>query len=349
MKAWVLNDVGAIRFGEVPKPQIGETEVLVKVGAAGICGSDIPRIYKDGAHRMPLIIGHEFSGCVMETGSKADESWTGKRVGVYPLIPCHSCIACQKGKHEMCRQYGYLGSRQDGGFAEYVVVPERNLIEIPDNVTYEQAAMLEPMAVAVHAIRRVPVTQDNIAVVCGLGTVGQLLVMFLKERGIKQVLAIGNKDFQKEKFLELGTSEDDFCDARIDDVETWMENRTNGLGVDVFFECVGKNDTVLQAINMTALGGKICLVGNPYLDIKLDQQIYWKILRNQLEIKGTWNSSFFVENKQDSDWRYVLNLLEQGTIKPERLISHRLPLERLEKGLQIMRDKSDEYLKVMIA
>ena len=155
MKAWVLEDIGKIQYKKVSKPRIGEHEVLVEVKAAGICGSDIPRIYQTGAHRMPLIPGHEFAGRVVQTGENTDAKWQNKRVGIFPLIPCRSCIACRKGQYELCRNYSYLGSRQDGGFAEYVAVPESNLIELPETVSYEEAAMLEPMAVACHALRRV--------------------------------------------------------------------------------------------------------------------------------------------------------------------------------------------------
>jgi len=353
MKAWVLHGIDKIQYEEVPEAEPAETEVLVQVKAAGICGSDIPRIYKNGAHRMPLVPGHEFSGQVVKTGSRTDGNWQMKRVGIYPLIPCRSCISCHRKTYEVCRQYSYLGSRRDGGFAEYVAVPEYNLIELPDQVTYEQAAMMEPMAVAVHAMRRVSITKDNTVVVCGLGTIGLLLVMFLKEKGIRHILAIGNKGFQKENFLALGMPENDFCDMRQEDVKAWIELHTNGAGADVFFECVGRNETVSQAINLTGPGGKICMVGNPCTDIKLDQQTYWKILRNQLEVTGTWNSSFFSDLDEEkggkNDWYYVLNRLEQGRIKPEKFISHRLSLEHLDEGLHIMRDKSEDYLKIMIS
>ncbi len=351
MKAWILHDVGSIRYEETDKPQISENEVLVSVKAVGICGSDIPRIYRSGAHRMPLIPGHEFSGEVVETGSRADRGWLNKRVGIFPLIPCGSCMACRKEQYEMCRQYSYLGSRRDGGFAEYAAVPARNLMELPQNVTFEQAAMLEPMAVAVHAMRRVSIAQTDTVVICGLGTIGELLLMFVLERGVKKVFAIGNKDYQREKVLALGLPEDQFCDSRREDIKAWTDLRTDGAGADVFFECVGKNETVAQAVNLAAPGGSVCLVGNPDTDMRLDQQTYWKILRNQLKVTGTWNSSFFSslskKEGESTDWQYALELLEQGRIAPERLISHRFTLDHLDEGLHMMRDKSEDYLKVM--
>ena len=345
MKAWVLHGINDLRYETVDDPVISAREVLVSVKAAGICGSDIPRIYQTGAHVHPLIPGHEFAGVVTGIGADVDKEWMGVRVGVFPLIPCKECAPCKRKQYEMCRNYSYLGSRRDGGFAEYVTVPAGNLIRLPDNVAYEEAAMLEPMAVAVHAMRRINPIDTDIVTVCGLGTIGLLLVMFLKEVGVENILVIGNKEFQKQTALTLGILEDNYCDSRTCDVAKWIADRTDGNGTDVFYECVGKNETFAQAIDCTAVAGRICLVGNPYSDMRLEQSIYWKILRNQLLITGTWNSSF--TNREDDDWHYVVERLESKRIDPSKLISHRLALEELENGLHIMRDKTEDYIKVM--
>ena len=352
MKAWVLQDIGRIIYKDVPDPEPGEAEALIWIKAAGLCGSDVPRIYRGGAHKMPLIPGHEFAGEVIAVGKWTDPKWLNKRVGVYPLIPCHSCTACQKGHHEMCRQYSYLGSRRDGGFAEYAVVPQGNLIKLPDAIPYEQAAMLEPLSVAVHAMRRISIAEEETVTVCGPGTIGMLLAMLLLERGIKGLLLIGNKEYQRKKALELGLPKENFCDCRKEDVPEWIKRHTGGNGTDVFFECVGRNQTVAWAADLTAAGGKVCLVGNPYTDMALDKQTYWKILRNQLLVTGTWNSSFFasgsIEGRECTDWEYAMRLLEQGRLMPQRLISHRLGMPQLDHGLHIMRDKSEDYLKIMV-
>lgn len=346
MKAWVLHEKADIRCEEVCEPVLKEKEVLVAVKAAGICGSDIPRIYQTGAHKMPLIPGHEFSGQVVKLGKTADTKWLNKRVGIFPLIPCGECVTCRKEQYEMCRNYSYLGSRQDGGFAEYVAVPQENLIELPENVSYEAAAMLEPMAVAVHAMRRVLPTEQDTVVICGLGTIGLLLFMFLRDAGVKNIYAIGNKEFQKQKVLDMGLLEECYCDSRKMDVSTWVLEHTNGMGADVFFECVGKNETFSQAVDLTAPAGRICLVGNPYSDMELEKQIYWKILRNQLVITGTWNSSF--TGKIEDDWHYVLKLLAEKRIRCEELISHRFSIDELEQGFHVMRDKAEDYIKIMM-
>lgn len=345
MKAWVLRGINDLQYETVDDPAISAREVLVSVQAAGICGSDIPRIYQTGAHAHPLIPGHEFAGVVTGIGTDVDKAWIGARVGVFPLIPCKQCAPCKKQQYEMCRSYDYLGSRRDGGFAEFAAVPAENIIRLPDGVTYEEAAMLEPMAVAVHAMRRIHPAMTDTVTVCGLGTIGLLLVMFLRESGIENILVIGNKEFQKQTALRLGIREDNYCDSRICDAAKWIADRTDGKGTDVFFECVGKNNTFVQAVDCSAAAGRICLVGNPYSDMSLDKSVYWKILRNQLFITGTWNSSF--TNSEDDDWHYVLERLESQRIQPSELISHHLALEELEQGLHIMRDKTEDYIKII--
>ena len=354
MKAWVLYKPGEIKLEEKNNPQPAEDEVLVKVRAAGICGSDIPRIFYDGAHQMPLIPGHEFAGEVVEAGGKAGESWKYRRVGVFPLIPCRTCACCQNGNFEMCSSYRYLGSRQDGGFAEYASVPVKNLILLPDTVAYEQAAMLEPMAVVVHALNRLVVQPKDSVAVCGLGTIGMLMVMFLLARGIKNIYAIGNKDYQKEKAAALGLSEDRYIDGSKESCLPEILQHTAGRGVDVFFECVGKMETLSLGVESAAPFGRLCVVGNPHADMLLKREVYWKILRRQLTLVGTWNSSFersqigSEKEKNVSDWDYVVGLLKNKVIHPEELISHKMDFAQLQQGLEIMRDKKEAYVKIMI-
>lgn len=349
MKAQVLYNINDLRYEEVEKPVLEPGEVLVEVHAAGICGSDVPRIFRTGTYSYPLIAGHEFSGKVVETGKEADENWIGKRVGIFPLIPCKQCAPCASRHYEMCRRYSYLGSRTNGGFAEYAVVPEWNLLELPAEVSYQQAAMLEPMAVAVHAMRSAfaeKSDQPGTVAVCGLGTIGILLTMFLKEAGVTDIFVTGNKDFQKKMALGLDIPEEHFCDSRNMNAHEWLMEKTLGQGADIYFECVGRNETIMDAVRGTAPGKTVQLVGNPASDICFDKDIYWKILRNQLTIKGSWNSSF--THSAEDDWHYVLDRLQSGRIQPEKYITQKFRLEELEKGLKIMRDKTQEYMKVMI-
>lgn len=345
MKAWVLHDVNDLRWDSMEQPALKDDEVLVAVKAAGICGSDIPRIFYTGTYSYPLIPGHEFAGMAVDVGKSVDSAWKNQRVGIFPLIPCYSCKPCQAGRYEMCRKYSYLGSRRDGGFAQYVAVPAANLIALPENVSYEAAAMLEPMAVAVHAMRRTTPSESDRIVICGLGTIGLLLLMFLIESGRKNILAIGNKEFQRQMAHKIGLPKECYCDSKSEDVDRWIMNRTDGAGADVFFECVGRNETLTQAVSLTGAGGKVMLVGNPAADMTLHKEVYWKILRNQLTVAGTWNSSF--THDLEDDWHYVLDRLKNNRVEPTALITHRISLSELYKGFEIMRDKSEEYGKIM--
>ena len=206
--------------------------------------------------------------------------------------------------------------------------------------------MLEPMAVAVHAMRRLRLHQNDTAVILGLGTIGMLLLMFLKDAGVENILAVGNKMFQRDTVLRLGLDKTRYCDSKVEKVSEWIMQHTGQTGADVFFECVGRNETFSQAVDLTAPQGQICLVGNPYSDMTLEKPVYWKILRNQLTITGTWNSSFTHES--NDDWHYVLERLEHKKILPKELISHELPLQNAEDGFLLMRDKREDYIKVMI-
>lgn len=373
MKANVLYDIGDIRYTEVPDPEPRPGEALVRVSFAGICGSDIPRIYQTGAHVMPLIPGHEFSGVVEKVGPDVDIQWTGKRVGVFPLIPCGKCGPCQQKRYELCRHYNYLGSRCDGGFAEYVRVPAANLIEIPGNVSMEAAAMLEPASVAMHAIRRaIPdfgvdgyASDPSLRIaVIGLGTIGLLLTSLLCGAGYQNVLVVGKKKFQRQTARKLGIPEENIFaavsdekqnrvnsqinsdTAKNDTLQDWFLQRTDGSGADIVFECVGRNETAVQAIDAAAPLGTVVFVGNPSSDMNFPRDVYWKILRNQLTVTGTWNSSFTGE--ETDDWHCVCKLIASGNEISEQLITHRFSLENLENGLLIMRDKTEEYIKIMI-
>ncbi len=304
MKALVLNSIGDIGVQDIPEPEAKSGEVIVDVKACGICGSDIPRTYSTGAHKMPLVIGHEFSGEV-----------DGRRVGAFPLIPCGRCKMCKMGYHELCSDYDYLGSRRDGGMAEKVSVPEVNLIDLPDEVDFLQAAMLEPMAVSVHSMQRAFGALGRVAAsaaVVGVGTIGNLLAMFLKDAGVPEV---------------------DLIDSRLGDVKSGY--------YDIVFECVGRTEVFNEVLSMAAPLGVVMLVGNPYSDMTATRDTYWQILRRQLTVLGTWNSSF------PTDWQYALKRVADGAVHPERLITHRFGLSDICLGFEMMRDKSEKYTKVM--
>jgi len=362
MKAWVLSKTGDIKLQNGDVPLMGQGEVRINVRACGICGSDIPRIYETGAHNMPLTPGHEFAGVVEAIGKDVDSYWLGSRVAVCPKIPCGKCINCKNDKPDGCTSYDYSGSRRDGAYAEYVNVPATQLLELPDNVTFEAGAMLEPLAVATNAVRRgcnnisYIAPKNSTIVICGVGTIGLMVLMLLREMGYHNIFVIGNKDNQKKHAESLGVAAENFCDKRIDDPVTWLKDKSKG--VDIFFECVGSNESINYALQTLGFESRLVLVGNPKSDMTFSRNTYWNILRNQIELIGIWNSSYSqYENSQKDaneedylidDWHYVLKLIENGKINPEQLISHRYAIEDLESGLIIMRDKLENYTKVMM-
>ena len=170
--------------------------------------------------------------------------------------------------------------------------------------------------------------------------------MFLLDAGVRDIYVIGNKEFQKKMAGSLGIAETHYCDSKSQEISEWLQEQTGGRGVDVFFECVGKNETIADAIGNTVPGGTVQMVGNPASDIMLKKEIYWKILRNQLSVKGSWNSSFL--HNEGDDWHYVLDKLNRQTIHPEQFITQKFEFEHLKDGLEIMRDKREEYVKVMM-
>lgn len=154
MKACVLHGIRDLRFEAVATPLLAKGEVLIRIKASGICGSDIPRIFTKGTYRFPTIPGHEFAGQIVAVSEDADRQLVGRKVAVFPLLPCMKCEACQIGEYAQCKDYNYFGSRCNGGFAEYIAVPIWNLVMVPDSLSYEAAAMAEPAAVAIHALRQ---------------------------------------------------------------------------------------------------------------------------------------------------------------------------------------------------
>ena len=300
MKAWVLHSTNDLRFDNVPMPQMSDNDVLVKVKAASICQSDIPRVYSSGAYRFPIILGHEFSGLTPD----------GRRVGVFPLLPCFACFSCQSGNYETCLDYSYLGSRQDGAFAEYVAVPSFNLIDIPDSMSFEQAALLEPAAVALHAARRVDSGSMETAVVVGNGVIGCLISKWLLIFGIDLVDVIGRND-----------------SPRLD-------------SYDVCFEAAGTTDALRNCVELLRSNGQLVLIGNPYAGFSIDQKLYWQFLRKQLNIKGSWNSSF------PGDWQMVIDLASQ--LQLDTYISHTFKFSELLKGFDMIYNKTESHKRIVV-
>ena len=349
MKAYVLEGINQLEYKEIETPSLSAGQVLVEVHASGICNSDIARVFTTGTYHFPTIPGHEFSGKVVSAFDESGEAWVGKRVGVFPLIPCKECSSCQEQKYEMCSSYNYLGSRCDGGFAEYVAVPVWNLIELPDEVSFQEAAMLEPASVGVHAVRRLNLEGVSSVAILGLGTIGIVMAQYLHICGVKTVLATGHNEKHGDVMKQVASSDYRYLDTLNTDVSAAEQimQATDGAGVDAILDCVANSDSLTDALACVKAGGQIVVVGNPRGDISINKNSYWKILRKQIHLTGTWNSSF--THSENDDWHMVLSECAKGTLHLKELITHELPFDELEKGLQIMREKKEYRNKVMIS
>lgn len=344
MKAYVLEAVDKLVYKEVETPKCKSGYALVEVKAACICGSDIPRIFETGTYHFPTIPGHEFAGIVREVADEEYKDLVGERVGIFPLIPCKECSPCKEGTYELCRNYNYLGSRCDGGFAEYVLVPIWNLLPLSEEISYEEAAMLEPISVARHAVTQMSDITGKTACVFGPGTIGMLMAQWLHILGAEQVMLVGTKPEQAELAAKLGF--DKFCNSKTENVEEFIKKNTNDEGVDIAIEGVGNNGVLTQCLQVVKAGGELLLVGNPHSDAQIEKSVFWQILRKQLKIYGTWNSSY--HGGLDSDWTEAVKALESGALKASMQITHKLPFEELHKGLAIMKERKEFYNKVMI-
>ena len=346
MKAYVLEGIGELLFQEVKTPVLKAGEVLVEVRAAGICGSDLPRIFQTGTYHFPTIPGHEFSGKVVEAYGEEERAWVGRRVGVFPLIPCGTCFTCKEEQYEMCRSYNYLGSRCDGGFAEFVAVPVWNLIELPEQTSYEEAAMLEPASVALHAVRKLDLTKKESAALFGLGTIGSIIVQWLSLNGIENVIATGHRQEFGEVMRRTANPSYRYFNANSGDAVPWIMSQTNQMGVDIAIDCIGSETSLTDCLKSVRPGGQILIVGNPKGDLNLPKDVYWQLLRKQITVRGTWNSLFL--HRPDDDWNTVLSSCARGDLHLAELITHRLSFEHLQEGLDIMRQKQVYRNKVMI-
>lgn len=342
MNACVLHGIGNLRCEEVPKPQPKQGEVLVHIMASGICGSDIPRVLTKGTYHFPTIPGHEFAGIVEEVGEGTDTLWLNKHVAVFPLLPCFTCDACSNGNYAQCESYSYFGSRCDGGFSEYLAVPVWNLVEVAKDVPFEQAAMCEPAAVAYHAMAKASLRPGENVLVSGAGTIGLITAMWCRAAGAGKVIVADISDRHLKLAQELGftctvnTSKEDINDA--------LTKLTGRRFVNAAFECAGVSPALESCLEAADRFGRVVTVGNPGSEMRLSQNAYWCILRKELKLYGTWNSSY---GGKDNDWTRVINGIETGKLTLEPLITHRFALEEHKKAFDALTSRDEFTVKVM--
>jgi L-iditol 2-dehydrogenase len=334
VKALLLSEKGKIRLEEVEMPSLSPGEALLQVRACGVCGSDLPRIFGDIAYFYPLIPGHEFSGEVVEVASPEDQGWLGKRVTVYPLIPCRKCEWCESGQYELCENYGYLGSRRHGAFAEYVAVPVANLVPLPEELSFAEGAVTEPAAVTLHALKRVGVQPGEGVVVLGLGPIGLMAGMWAKLSGARYLFGVEVDERKFPLAKEVG-----FDEVVHPAFLGWNE------APEVVIEASGNKKALLSALALVRKKGRVLFLGNQEEAITLSSGDFGQILRKELLLLGSWNSGF---SRLDSDWKQVLHMEKEKRVSFLPLISHRVSLAEAPDVLEAMYRKTLFYTKVII-
>ncbi|HTQ32117.1 MAG TPA: galactitol-1-phosphate 5-dehydrogenase [Opitutaceae bacterium] len=336
MKALVLTDYKRFALEERPAPAPQPDEVLVRVRACGICGSDVHGMDGSTGRRIPpIIMGHEAAGEIAGLGAAVAGWKKGDRVTFDSTVYCGECWHCRRGEVNLCDNRRVLGVscadyRRDGAFAEYVAVPQRILYRLPDNLSFEQAAMVEAVSVAVHAARRAALADGASAAVVGTGMIGLLVVQVLRAAGCRPVIAIDLDESRLKLAGRLGAT----ATIKADDPALIEQVRalTGGRGADAAFEVVGLTPTVKTAVDCVRKGGSVTLVGNlaPQIDLPLQA-----VVTRELRLNGTCASA--------GEYPACLELIASGKVNVTEFISATAPLDdgpqwfeklhRGEKGL----------------
>jgi Threonine dehydrogenase and related Zn-dependent dehydrogenases len=341
MKALVLEENATLAYKDVPAPKRDREDwVGVSVKAAGICGSDLHRGFEGGAYHTPLVMGHEFSAVVEEpvVGGRFGK---GARVAVYPLLWCGKCASCQTGDYAQCVAYDYYGSRRDGAFAEYLYVPESNLLAIPDHVDIVHAAMCEPAAVALHGVRRMRIEPGATAAVFGAGPIGNMVAQWLRINGCRRVFVVDLDETKLAMAEKMGFIP---VSGRGQDPVEFIKRETGGHGADKVVEAVGLPATFLQAVQTAAMFGEVVFMGNIAGTFSVGEKDFSSILRRELTIHGTWNSKWTPQGLDD--WTTVLAFMDRE-LQVGQLISHVVPLAEGVSIFNAVHKREIPYSKVI--
>lgn len=319
MKALVLKEYNTFSFEDFPKPACGMDEVLVRVKACSICGSDVHGMDGSTGRRIPqIVMGHEASGIIEETGGAVRTYKVGNRVTFDSTVYCGKCYYCKRGEVNLCDNRKVLGVsctdyRLHGAFAEYVSVPQHILYPLPDKVSFERAAMVEPLSIAFHAIRRSPVSLNDTAVVVGAGMIGLLIIQLLKLAGCGRIIAVDLVQEKLEMAVKFGAEIGLKADSS--DVAAKVFELTGGRGADISFEVVGITPTLQSAIAVLKKGGSLTLVGNlkPSVDLPLQS-----VVTRQISLFGTCASA--------GEYSDCLDLIASGKVDIDSFISAVVPL-----------------------
>ncbi len=341
MKALVHTKPYKFNYTDIPDPVAGPEDVVVRVHAVGICGSDVHGYTGQSGRRIPpIVMGHEASGVVHSIGSEVKGFVPGERVCFDSTIYCGQCDACRKGAVNRCIHRQVLGvsipgMKRQGAMAEYVVLPSWTLVRMPDTLSFEEAAMLEPVSIGLHAVNQATLSFADTVLVVGAGTIGLFVIQAARAQGAGRIVVSDPNPFRRELARQLGA--DVAIDPDSDDLPNKIGELTDGRGVDVAFEVVGFASTLHQAIRCTATGGKVILVGNLTPNVELNVQ---EIISRELTLRGSYASS--------GEYRDAVGLVSSGKIQVQPLISEIRPLSEGQQCFDRLHAGKENLIKIIL-
>ena len=340
MKAAVLHKARDLRLEDVPTPSYGPDDVLVKVKSVGICGSDV-HYWRTGhigdfVVREPMILGHEVAGVVAEVGENVTDLEPGDRVALEPGIPCRRCEACKTGRYNLCPYVRFFATPPiDGALSDYAVSPADFAYKIPDSLSLEAAALIEPLSVGIHACRRGNLSAGQSVFIAGAGPIGLTSLMAAKAFGATEIYISDVRPHRLEIAKKLGATQ--AFDAR-DDAEALIREATGGRGVDLAIECAGAELALVSCLKAAKRGGTIVVVGlGDNSDYTLPMV---ELAVKELDIKGIFRYVY--------TYPAAINLLASGEVDVEAMITHHFPMAELLKGFEYAEKGTDDAVKVMI-
>lgn len=345
MIAGVVLENTKVKSMEVKDPTIGESDVLVEVCATGICGSDVPRVWKNGAHNYPIILGHEFSGIVKEIGKDVKNFEVGDHVVGIPLIPCFECEDCKNGNYSLCKNYSFVGSRRDGSMAELISLPENNLLKIDKNIPLESAAFFEPSTVALHGIQLVDYKPDGPVLILGGGNIGAFTIQWLKVLGAEKIVVVGRNKERLQNCTKYGAT--DIVSTLDEDYLDQLNKLSNNRGYSFVFEAAGSTDLMHLSFQMVANKGTICMIGTPTQEMSFTVKEWEQINRKEMRVTGSWMS--YSKPWPGKEWFDTVERMKDGSIKvyPE-MIYKKFPLKDIDKAFDLYKDDKKPGGKVLI-
>ena len=339
MKAAVVTKPGEMKILQVDVPILGPDDVLVKVKATGICGTDIS-IYtgKYSADKLPLIPGHEFSGVIAAVGVNVKRFAEGDAVTADINMSCDSCYYCSRSRKLMCPEFHQLGIHVNGTYAEYVKVPVTQLHKIPQGMSFERAAFIEPLSCSIHAFKATDISIGSSVVVIGAGGLGIMHTQVAKLRGAAPIILVSRNSVRNEIAVKMGAVDYVIDPTKVDPIQE-VKRITDGRGADYVVESVGMPETYEQAFKMVRPGGSIAAFGITAGDATIPVNTFDLVL-SELTITGSCAGV-------GTDWQDAIALLQYGRINPDPLFSMKVPLEEVEDSLNLLMTNKD-IMKVFV-